>query len=141
MNQAVSQFAHHASFTAETLFCGKWRINILCAMRFGPIRLGQLARTIPKASKKMLTQNLRDLEAAGIVARRDLSDVVLHIEYELNPDIRVGVLGLLDHLAHWGGAYLTNGTIELLKAKRGKVQEEELDSWRAVGERGPEQGG
>lgn len=30
----------------------------------------------------MLTQNLRPLEAEGIVARRDMSDLVLHIEYE-----------------------------------------------------------
>jgi DNA-binding HxlR family transcriptional regulator len=48
-------------------------------MRSGPIRLGQLARTIPRASKKVLTQNLRDLEAAGIIMRTDFSNVVLHI--------------------------------------------------------------
>ncbi len=108
MNRAASQFAHHASFTADTLCHGKWRISILCAMRSGPVRLGQLARIIPKASKKVLTQNLRDLEAAGIVTRRDLSDVVLHIEYELNPDIKGSVLGLLGHLAQWGEAYLTD---------------------------------
>jgi len=40
---------------------------------------------IPRASKKVLTQNLRELEAAGVVTRRDLSDEVLHIEYELKP--------------------------------------------------------
>jgi DNA-binding HxlR family transcriptional regulator len=131
MNRAVSQFVHHASFTADTLCHGKWRINIICAMRSGPVRLGQLARMIPKASKKVLTQNLRVLEAAGIVTRRDLSDVVLHIEYELNPDIKGSVLGLLDHLAQWGEAYLTNeirqrggetflNAKDLLKSKTGK---------------------
>jgi len=78
MNRAASQFAHHSSFTTETLFQGKWKVRILCAMRSGPIRLGQLARLIPHASKKVLTQSLRDLEASGIVLRRDLSDVVLH---------------------------------------------------------------
>ena len=100
-------------------------------MRSGPVRLGQLARIIPNASKKVLTQNLRDLEAAGIVTRRDLSDVALHIEYELNPDIKGSILGLLDHLAQWGGAYLTDeiyqrggetflNATELLKSKKGE---------------------
>jgi DNA-binding HxlR family transcriptional regulator len=85
MNRGASQFAHQASFTVDTLIHGKWRVHTLCAMRSGPIRLGELARMIPRASKKVLTQNLRELEAAGVVTRRDLSDEVLHIEYELKP--------------------------------------------------------
>jgi DNA-binding HxlR family transcriptional regulator len=36
------------------------------------------------ASKKMLAQNLRKMEADGIVVRKDLSHLVLHIEYDLN---------------------------------------------------------
>jgi DNA-binding HxlR family transcriptional regulator len=42
-------------------------------MRSGPIRLAQLARIVPGASKQMLTQNLRKLEADGIVVRKDLT--------------------------------------------------------------------
>jgi DNA-binding HxlR family transcriptional regulator len=73
-------------------------------MRSGPVRLGQLARIIPKASKKVLAQNLRALEAVGIVTRRALSDVLLHIAYESNPDIKGSVHGSLDYLAQWEGA-------------------------------------
>ena len=76
MNRDASQFAFQASFTGATLLHGKWRIYILFAMRSGPIRLGQLTRVIPHASKKVLAQNLRDLEASGIVTRRDLSEAV-----------------------------------------------------------------
>jgi DNA-binding HxlR family transcriptional regulator len=78
-------------------------------MRSGPIPLGQLARLMPRASKKVLTQNLRDLEASGVVVRRDLSDVVLHIEYELRPDVKDSILVLLEHPARWGQAYLKDG--------------------------------
>jgi DNA-binding HxlR family transcriptional regulator len=120
MNRAASQFAHHASFAADTLLHGKWRVHILCAMRSGPMRLGQLARTIPRASKKVLTQNLRDLEAAGIIMRTDFSDVVLHIEYELKEDIRDSVLGLLDHLAEWGDAYLKDGNGNVTAEEQGE---------------------
>jgi DNA-binding HxlR family transcriptional regulator len=98
--------ARRADLTIEILFQGKWKAQILCAMRSGPIRLGQLSRIVPGASKKMLTQNLRQLEADGIVVRKDLTDLVLHIEYELDERTRDGVCALLDHLAMWGGLHL-----------------------------------
>lgn len=55
----------------------------------------------------MLVQNLRQLEADGIVIRKDMSDdLVLHIEYELNEDTSERLCALLDHLAEWGELYL-----------------------------------
>jgi DNA-binding HxlR family transcriptional regulator len=99
----ASRYVRRATLTAEVLFRGKWKLQILCAMRSGSVRLGQLARIVPGASKKMLTQNLRQLEADGIVVRKDMSDLVLHIEYELDESTREGVCALLDHLAKWGG--------------------------------------
>jgi DNA-binding HxlR family transcriptional regulator len=44
--------ARRADLTIEILFQGKWKAQILCAIRSGPIRLGQLARIVPGASKK-----------------------------------------------------------------------------------------
>jgi hypothetical protein len=38
-------------------------VQILCAMRTGPVRLSELKREIPSASKKALTSSLRSLEA------------------------------------------------------------------------------
>ena len=77
-------------------------------MRSGPIRLGQLTRVIPHASKKVLAQNLRDLEASGIVTRRDLSEAVLHIEYEIKEDVKDSIFSLLDRIAEWGDAHRKN---------------------------------
>lgn len=107
MNRADTEYVRNASFAVGTLFESKWRIQILCALRSRPVRLGQLTRLIPKASKKMLVQNLRQLEADGIVIRKDMSDdLVLHIEYELNEDTSERLCALLDHLAEWGELYL-----------------------------------
>ena len=103
---AASRYVRRATLTAEVLFQGKWKLHILCAMRSGPVRLGQLARIVPGASKKMLTQNLRQLEADGIIIRKDMSELALHVEYELNDIAREGVCALLDHLAKWGGLHL-----------------------------------
>ena len=61
-----------------------------------------LMRLIPTASKKALRANLRALESAEIVVRKDLSDTLLHVEYDFAEDTRDIVWALLDHLAAWG---------------------------------------
>lgn len=99
-------YGQHAQLTIDVLLQGKWSIQVLCAMRFGPVRLGQLGRTVSGASKKMLAQALRKLEANGIVVRRDLSELVLHVEYALHPDVRDSVVALIDQLEQWGDAYM-----------------------------------
>jgi DNA-binding HxlR family transcriptional regulator len=53
----------------------------------------------------MLVQNLRSLESAGVVVRRDLSDVLLHVEYNLEPSLRESICLLMDELSNWGGLY------------------------------------
>jgi DNA-binding HxlR family transcriptional regulator len=78
---------------------------------------------IPRASKKVLTQSLRELEASGIVLRKDLSDLVLHIEYELRPDLKENVSLLLEHVARWGEGYLSEQT----ESERTGEDQEELD--------------
>jgi hypothetical protein len=54
----------------------------------------------------MLTQNLKKLELDGIVVQKDLSDLVLHIEYDFDEAARESVCALLDHLVRWGTSIL-----------------------------------
>ena len=97
-----TRYIHNARCSASVLFQGKWKLEILCAMRAGPVRVGQLSRLLPGSSKKMLAHHLRQLETDGIVLRRDMSDVVLHVEYDFTNEAREEVCLLLDHLAQWG---------------------------------------
>lgn len=101
-----TRLRHNAATAVGVLFQSKWRVHILCVLCSGPVRLGELARLIPGASKKMLAQNLRYLEAAGIVVRRDMSDLVLHVEYDLATIPGLRVCTLLEQLAGWGELYL-----------------------------------
>jgi len=80
---------------------GKWTVQILCEMRAGPVRLGQLKRSIPTASKKGLTSSLRWLEDARLIVRRDLTRSILHVEYELDDRTKEHLVGLLTFLADW----------------------------------------
>lgn len=81
------------------LLQGKWTVRVLFAMRSKPIRLGELGRMIPRASKKGLTSSLRSLEVARIIVRRDLSDSVLHVEYAIRDELQPSIDNLLACLA------------------------------------------
>lgn len=86
------------------LLQGKWTLQILCAMRDRPVRLSELKRAMPSASKRALTSSLRSLEAGKIIVRRDLSDTLLHVEYSLSKDRGASIIALLDHIIAWGAA-------------------------------------
>ena len=87
------------------LLRGKRKIEILCILRTGPVRLGELTRLVPSASKKVLTENLRQLEEAGIVVRRDMSGNVRHIEYELTEGLQLATHSMLDELRSFGDTH------------------------------------
>ncbi len=96
--QAAIQFA-------VNLVQGKWKIGILCRLQEGPARLGDLRRLFPKASKKMLTQHLRQMERDGLIIRNDLSERVPHVEYSRLQPRGVAVCRLLHFLAEWSMEY------------------------------------
>jgi DNA-binding HxlR family transcriptional regulator len=75
MGKLESSYTGRVSQVVE-LLRGKWTIQILTAMRERPVRLSELRRAIPSASKKSLIASLRFLEAARVVSRRDLSGTV-----------------------------------------------------------------
>ena len=93
---------------AIALIQGKWKVGILSRLRVGPARLSQLRRTFPLASKKMLTQHLRELERDGLIARRDLSGRVRHVEYFLSDSRGCAVLQLINALTEWGSLYASS---------------------------------
>ena len=84
------------------LIRGKWTIPILANMLDGPVRLGQLRRRIPNASKKMLVQQLHDLEKERIIVRTDFSGKIKHVEYTISAPLGVPVVNLLGLLSDWG---------------------------------------
>jgi DNA-binding HxlR family transcriptional regulator len=81
------------------LLQGKWKMHILCAIRSGPVRLGRLTRELPTASKKVLTENLRELERAGLIVRQDFGETLRHVEYDFAEGLRPEMQSMLDHLA------------------------------------------
>lgn len=84
---------------------GKWKSGILFRLQKGTFRFGELKREMPWISEKMLIRQLKELEASGVVKRRDYAEVPPREEYSLT---RYGkTLGpLLMILAAWGQGHI-----------------------------------
>ena len=105
MNERNYDELCRSASNATRLVQGKWRIPILCALQDGPVRLGQLARNMPHASKKVIAQNLKELENEGVLIRTDLSETRLHVEYDFSESIRSKMAKMLACLADVGATF------------------------------------
>ena len=64
---------------------GKWKLIIIDTLRKkGVVRFGQLAASIPKISRKVLTDQLKELVASGLVKRKQFNEIPLRVEYSLS---------------------------------------------------------
>ena len=79
---------------------GKWTGSILWHLKDGPVRFNDLSRMIGGASKKMITERLRQLEAQGLVRREVAETKPLSVIYEVTEFGRTA-LGFLDELRKW----------------------------------------
>jgi DNA-binding HxlR family transcriptional regulator len=80
---------------------GKWKPLLLNELKSGTLRYGELRRRIPEASQKVLTHQLRELEASGIVQRILIKSPTLRAEYKLTPYGRT-LRPILESLCKWG---------------------------------------
>ena len=62
---------------------GKYKTLILWKLISGPMRFSELRRAVPAATPKMLTQQLRELEADGLVHREIFPVIPPRVEYSL----------------------------------------------------------
>ncbi len=80
---------------------GKWKLPIIGALLFGKKRFKQLEREIPNITPRMLSKELRDLEANGIVSRTVYDTVPVAVEYCLTPSGE-SFSRVLDVMLEWG---------------------------------------
>jgi DNA-binding HxlR family transcriptional regulator len=80
---------------------GKWKALILWALGERTHRFGELRRALPGVSEKMLSQQLRELEADGIIHREVFDEVPPRVEYSLTQD-GVALKAALAALGEWG---------------------------------------
>lgn len=93
------------------LIGGKYKTLILWHLAGGPQRFSQLQRLIPRATPKMLTQQLRELEEDGVIHREVFPVVPPRVEYSLTARGR-SLLPILNAMRDWGTAYLHEQNLE-----------------------------
>ena len=115
MNAAVESSTHFfvtGGFTMKLDECpvrttvdvidGKWKPMIINELKRSPLRFGRLLCVLPDASRKVVTEQLRELEQEQIVARRFLSGERLDgVEYSLTKYGRT-LVPVLEAMAKWG---------------------------------------
>ena len=84
---------------------GKWKLSILYQLFQGTKRYGELKRLIPNATERMLTLQLRELEASGIVQRTVYPEVPPKVEYSLT-EVGLSLEPVLQTMLHWSEQYL-----------------------------------
>jgi DNA-binding HxlR family transcriptional regulator len=80
---------------------GKWKPIVVNALKPGRLRFGQLRRHVPEASRKVLTEQLRELEGDQIIARKAFGQKWERVEYELTAYGRT-LVPVLTLMAKWG---------------------------------------
>ena len=100
----------YCPFTAAwRVIGGKWKGVLWWRLSLGIGRFLQLQRSVPQISKKVLAQELRELERDGIVARRDIDGAVPTVEYSLTPHGQ-SLAPVIGALCAWGQAHRERAT-------------------------------
>ncbi|MBZ0188364.1 MAG: helix-turn-helix transcriptional regulator [Candidatus Obscuribacterales bacterium] len=78
----------------------KWKVVIICKLKSGTLRFNELMRALKGVSQKVLTQQLRQLEADGLVVRKIYAEVPPRVEYSLTP-LGQTLVPILNDLEIW----------------------------------------
>ncbi len=89
---------------ASSIFIGRWTPKILFSLRDRPYRHGQLRRQLGSVSQRMLTRTLRNLESAGLIARRVTQSKAITVEYSLTKLGRT-IIAPLRGMCRWAKRY------------------------------------
>ncbi len=91
--------------TTVRLIGNKWKLLILRNLIYtGVQRFSDFIKSIPGLSKKVLTDNLRELEEDGLIEREAFAEVPPRVEYSLS-ELGKTLKPVLDALSDWGNEY------------------------------------
>ena len=87
---------------ALSLISGKYKPVILyCLMEYEPVRFNEMQRYLKRVADKTLSQNLKELEADGLILRTVYPQIPPKVEYTLTERGR-SLVKVLDGLCDWG---------------------------------------
>ena len=87
--------------TAINIIGGKWKTIILWLISNDITRFGEMYRSLPGITKKMLTVQLRELEADGLINRKVFPVVPPKVEYSFTATGE-SLRPIIEMLKNWG---------------------------------------
>lgn len=97
-----SKFVETGYSYTLSLIQGKHKMVILyCLMEFQPVRFNAMRRYLGRISDKTLSQNLKELEADGLIDRKEYPQIPPKVEYSLT-ERGASLMKVLDQLCIWG---------------------------------------
>jgi len=102
-NQTVDESEinmHEEMRRAFALLSGKWKLEIMWLLHQRVHRFGELRKAIPGVTQHMLTAQLRELEADGLVSRTVFAEVPPRVDYEITAKAR-GLGPTMEALTAW----------------------------------------
>ena len=93
--------------TTVQLIGSKWKLLIMRNLLTGTQRFGELKKSIPGISQKVLTDSLRSMEEDGIITRKVYAEVPPRVEYSLN-ELGESMRPIISAMEQWGTAYKNN---------------------------------
>ena len=92
-------------YTAIAVIDGRWKPMILQRLGSGPVGFGELRRAMPRIAAKVLREQLRQLQADGLVRREQLVPARLGVRYHVTPYGRT-LNPVFTTLMRWGVRHL-----------------------------------
>ena len=104
MENAASEHLCCPVSTTLDIIGGKWKVLILYHLNTETHRFNELQRRMPAVTQRMLTLQLRELEADGIVHREVYPQVPPKVEYSLTP-FGLTLMPVIEAMHRWGREY------------------------------------
>ncbi|SCW50953.1 transcriptional regulator, HxlR family [Rhizobium mongolense subsp. loessense] len=108
---------HEEMRRAFALLSGKWKLEIMWLLNQRVYRFGELRKAIPGITQHMLTAQLRELEADGLVSRTVFAEVPPRVDYEITAKAR-GLGPTMEALTAWWNEY--GKTVPVRTTTRGR---------------------
>lgn len=89
----------------STLIAGRWKIVILWYLFQDVKRFSELRRALAGVTRKVLTQQLREMERDGIIARKVFAQVPPKVEYSVTP-LGTSLKPVVEAMHQWGEAHV-----------------------------------
>ena len=97
--------------TTLDLIGGKYKALILWHLSNGKLRFSELKKVVKNATPKMLTQQLRELEAQALIHREVFPVIPPKVEYSLT-ELGHSLMPILVAMRDWGSSYLRDHKLE-----------------------------